>query len=156
MVRFRSALPYYRERSNISKTKQNTTSDVRSRMNTERYLWQAGSSSMNNMRFENRDNCKTLAKADGTKPVPPKMRVPRNICAVMGGPRFVAAWFCNWFNSQTLSRKLNSVAHSGLVSPSLDYRGGTAFGCLPPSVQYLSLQGIHTRELLKEVFRRRR
>ena len=43
-----------------------------------------------------RGNCKTFAKVDGTKPVPHKMQVPRNICAVMGGPRFVAAWFCNY------------------------------------------------------------
>ena len=39
--------------------------------------------------------CKTFARVDGTKPVPPKMQVSRNICAVMGGPRFVAARFCN-------------------------------------------------------------
>ena len=41
------------------------------------------------------DNCKSIAKVDATKPVPPKTQVPRNICAVVGVPRFVAAWFCN-------------------------------------------------------------
>ena len=44
-----------------------------------------------------RGNCKTFVKVDGTKPVPPKMQVSRNICAGMGGPRFVAVSHRNWF-----------------------------------------------------------
>ena len=33
---------------------------------------------------------------DGTKPVPPETQVSRDIRAVAGGARFVAAWFCNY------------------------------------------------------------
>ena len=48
--------------------------------------------------FMDGGNCKTFAKVDGTKSIPPKMQTSRNICASMGGPRFVAARFCNYLD----------------------------------------------------------
>ena len=51
------------------------------------------------VKSDNRGSCKTFAIADGTEPVPPQSPVSHGICAFMGGPRSVAAGFCNCLNT---------------------------------------------------------